>query len=338
MKALVYHGKGDLRLTDLKKPRCDNGHAIIEVKNAGICGTDLTIYNGKHARAKPPVILGHEFSGIVAEREGKNRLELKEGDRVTAEPTFSCGECELCRSGYYHICYQKGLYGIDADGAFARFVRVPLKSLFRLPEGASFEEGAMVEPLAVAVRAVGISSLKVGESAVILGGGPIGLLTAQVARAAGAANVVIVEPIEFRMRIAQKLKFTVLDPERATPDNLLKATKGREIDVVFDAAGSPPAALLGTQLVKRKGRIVFVSIYENAVPYDLGAVTYGEIHMMGSCIYTFQDFSKALSLLEKARIQLLPLISHRFRLEDGPEAFKALIKGENTQKVLFTIS
>jgi 2-desacetyl-2-hydroxyethyl bacteriochlorophyllide A dehydrogenase len=337
MKALVYHGKGDLRITEVNKPRCDNGYAIIEVKNAGICGTDLTIYNGKHPRAKPPVILGHEFSGIIVEREGKDRPDLKEGDQVTAEPTFSCGQCELCRSGYYHICYQKGLYGIDVDGAFARFIRVPLKTLFKLPEGASFEEGAMVEPLAVAVRAVGISTLKVGESVVVLGGGPIGLLTAQVARAAGAANVVIVEPIDLRMRIAQKLGFAVLDPERATPENVLEATKGRDIDVVFDAAGSPPAARLGTELVKRTGRIILVSIYKNPVPYDLGAVTYGEICIMGTCIYTFQDFSKALSILDEGKIQLLPLISHRFRLENGIEAFEALMKGKNTQKVLLTI-
>lgn len=338
MKALVYHGRGDLRINDVTEPVCKQGHAIIEVKHAGICGSDLTVYAGKHPRVKPPVILGHEFSGIIVERKGDDRPDLKEGDRVTAEPTFSCGVCDLCRSGSYHVCRKKGLYGIDADGAFCRFIQVPLKTIYTLPGDVSFEEGAMVEPLAVAVRAVGISRLMVGESVLVLGAGPIGLLTAQVARAAGAVNVILVEPLEFRMKMAESTQFPVLHAEKATRQNVLKASGEREIDVVFDAAGSPPAALLGTQLVRRTGRIVIVSIYTHPVPYDLATVTYGELEILGACIYTFKDFSGAISLLEGRRVELLPLITHRFPLEEGIEAFEALIKGENTGKVLLSIS
>jgi 2-desacetyl-2-hydroxyethyl bacteriochlorophyllide A dehydrogenase len=338
MKALVYHGKGDLRIDDVARPRCKEDHAIIEVKYAGICGSDLTIYGGKHPRAKPPVILGHEFSGIIVERKGHGRPDLNEGDRVTAEPTFSCGICELCRSGSYHICKEKGLYGIDGDGAFADFVQVPLKTVFKLPDSVSLEEGAMVEPLAVAVRAVGISELPIGSYVVVLGAGPIGLLTAQVARAAGAARVTVVEIAEFRMKMAEKMGFPVLLPEEATGENVLKITEGKEIDVVFDAAGSPAAALLGTALVKRTGRIVIVSIYKEPAPYDLAAVTYGEIQIQGSCIYTFKDFSKAIGLAEGPKIQLPPLITHKFPLEAGLEAFETLMEGKNTQKVLITVS
>ena len=338
MKALVYHGKGDLRIDDVDKPVCEDEHAIIAVKNAGICGSDLTIYAGKHPRVKPRVILGHEFSGIIVERKGSHRPDLREGDRITVEPTFSCGMCELCRSGSYHICRKKGLYGIDADGAFGEFIQVPLKMIFKLPGDVSFEEGAMVEPLAVAVRALRISRLMVGESVAVLGAGPIGLLTAQVAHAAGAAKVTIVEPLEIRTRIAKKLGFTVLHPEKTTLEDVLRTTKGREIDVVFDAAGFPPTALLGTQLVKRTGRIVIVSIYKSPVPYDLAAVTYGEVQILGACIYTFQDFSKAISLLEERKIELLSLITHRFPLEKGREAFETLIRGKNAQKVLLRIS
>ncbi|NIQ39431.1 MAG: alcohol dehydrogenase catalytic domain-containing protein [Proteobacteria bacterium] len=338
MKALVYSGKEDLRVDEAEKPRCQDGCAIIEVRNAGICGSDLTIYAGKHPRAKPPVILGHEFSGVIVQQRGKDRPDLREGDRVTVEPTFSCGLCDLCRSGSYHICRKKGLYGIDADGAFAAFVQVPLKRIFRLPGETTFEEGAMVEPLAVAVRAVTKSRLTVGESVVVLGAGPIGVLTAQVGRAAGAARVFIMEPIEFRRQMAKKMGFPVFDPDVATPENVLQAAGGSDFDVVFDCAGVPPAASLATQLVKRTGRIVIVSIYKKPVPLDLAAVTYGEIQMIGTCIYTFDDFSRAISLLEEKKVEVLPLVTHRFPLDKGIEAFEILIKGENAQKVLFTIS
>lgn len=338
MKALVYHGKGDLQVGEVADPTCDEGQAIIEVKNAGICGSDLTVYAGKHSRVKPPVILGHEFSGVIAERRGNRRPDLKVGDPVVVEPTFSCGACDLCRSGSYHICKAKGLYGIDADGAFAPFVRVSLERILKLPGVVSFEEGAMVEPLAVAVRAIGISRLSVGEIVTVVGAGPIGLLTAQVSRAAGASHILVVEPIEFRRNMAERLGFSSFAPEQTNLENILKATGGREIDVVFDAAASPAAALLGTQLVRRAGRIVIVSIYKEPVPYDLAMLTYGEIQVMGSCIYTYKDFGKALSLLNSRKVDLLPLVTHRFPLEKGVEAFETLRRGENVQKVLLEIS
>jgi len=338
MKALVYHGKKDLRLDEVNEPVCEDGYAMIKVSFCGICGSDLTIYEGKHVRAKPPLILGHEFSGVIAERKGSELPDLHVGDRVTVEPTFSCEVCDLCRSGSSHICLKKGLWGVDADGAFARLVKVSLRGVYKLSDAVSLEEGAVVEPLAVAVRGVGISRLAIGESAVVLGGGPIGLLTAQVARAAGAANVIVVEPVSFRKDIAGNLGFPVLDSEGANRENILRLTDGKEIDVVFDAAGAPGAALLGTQLVRRTGRIVIIAVYKELVPYDLITLGYGEIQVFGSCIYTFKDFSKALSLVEKRKVDLMPLITHKFPLEQGIDAFKVLLSRENAQKVLIQIS
>jgi 2-desacetyl-2-hydroxyethyl bacteriochlorophyllide A dehydrogenase len=338
MKALIYHGKHDLRIEEIDRPRCEENHAVIEVRHAGICGSDLTIYEGKHPRTKPPIVLGHEFSGVIVERKGDDRGDLKPGDRVTVEPTFFCGHCDLCQSGSYHICREKGLYGVDADGAFAQYIQVPLKTVYRLPLDTSLEEGAMAEPLAVAVRAVAVAKLQVGERVLVLGGGPIGLLTAQVARTGGAAEVIMVEPLESRAKVAEGLGFVSLSPEEAELKRVLDITGGREIEIVVDAAGSEPAALLGTQLVKRTGRIVIASVYKKPVPYDLATVTYGEIHVMGTCIYTFRDFAKAISLLEGRKIQLLPLISHRYPLEAGLEAFAKLIQRENAQKIMLTVS
>ena len=153
MKGLVWHGKHDLRLEDVAEPRCGDGEALLEVKYAGICGSDLTIYQGKHKRAKPPTILGHEFSGVVVERRGGGYPSLRIGDRVAVNPAYACGQCELCLGGNGHICEKKGLYGVDCDGGFARFVKVALVAPQRLPEWASFEEGVLIEPLAVGLRA-----------------------------------------------------------------------------------------------------------------------------------------------------------------------------------------
>jgi (R,R)-butanediol dehydrogenase / meso-butanediol dehydrogenase / diacetyl reductase len=338
MKGIVFRGKHDLRLEDVQEPECREGEAILEVKYAGVCGSDLTIYQGKHTRAKPPTILGHEFSGIVVARRGEGYPQVKVGERVAVDPSYACNQCELCRTGNAHICHTKGLYGVDSDGGFARYVKVALSAPHKIPEWATFEEGVLIEPLAVAVRAVSISRLSCGEYALVLGGGPIGLLTAQVARIGGAARVLLVEPQAFRRTMAREMDFTVLTAEEATREQIAELTGGRGVDVVFDAAGVAPAARMATQLVKRTGRIVIVAVYKEPVPFDLITLGYGENQILGSCIYTYKDFVKSVTLLEGRRVDLRPLVTHRLPLEDGIGAIDSLTKGMSAQKVLLAVS
>ncbi len=338
MQGLVWHGKHDLRLEEVREPQCGEGEVILEVKYAGICGSDLTIYQGKHQRAKPPTILGHEFSGIVLERRGEGSPEVRAGDRVAVNPCYACGQCELCLAGKGHICERKGLYGVDSDGGFARYAKVALTALHRLPEWASFEEGALIEPLAVAVRAVKIGRFSFGESAAVIGGGPIGLLTGMVARAAGARRVFLVEPQAFRKKLAESLGFPVLAPAEATRAHMLDLTAGRGIDVVFDAAGVPAAARMSMEMVKRTGRIVVVAVYKEPVPVDLITLGYGEIEILGSCVYTPADFAKSVGLLAEKQVDLLPLVSHRVALAEGIGAIEQLTKGMDAQKVLLAVS
>jgi 2-desacetyl-2-hydroxyethyl bacteriochlorophyllide A dehydrogenase len=337
MKAIVWRGPHDLRLEEVAEPICGEGEAILEVKYTGICGSDLTIYQGKHRRAKPPTVLGHEFSGVVVERRGAGDTGAQVGDRVTVNPVYACGRCELCLGGHGHICEQKGLYGVDCDGGFSRYARVGLAALHRLPERASFEDGALIEPLAVAVRAVRVGRLGLGESAVVIGAGPIGLLTALVARAAGARAVFVVEPQPFRAQIAESLGFPVLSPGAATPAGLAARTAGRGIDVVFDAAGVPPAARAATELVKRRGRIVVVAVYKEPVPVDLTTLGYGEVEILGTCVYTPADFARAAGLVAEGQLELAPLVTHRVPLAEGVRAIEQLAAGMNAQKVLLTL-
>lgn len=338
MQAIVWHGKHDLRLEEVREPECGAGEAILEVKYAGVCGSDLTVYQGKHTRATPPTILGHEFSGVVAARRGEGFPGIRVGDRVAVNPTYACGQCELCLAGRGHICHRKGLYGVDSDGGFARYVRVALAGLHPIPDGASFEEGVLVEPLAVAVRAVRLSRLAFGESAVVLGGGPIGLLTAMVARVTGAAAVVLVEPQPFRQRMGEGLGFPALGPAEATPERIRELTGGRGAEVVFDAAGVAPAARQCTQLVKRAGRIVVVAVYKEPVPLDLISLGYGELELIGSCIYTPADYAAAMLLLAQQRVALAPLVSHRLPLGEGVGAIQQLAQGMDAQKILLAVA
>ena len=338
MQSIVWHGKHDLKLTEVKEPVCSDGEAILEVKYAGICGSDLTIYLGKHQRAKPPTILGHEFSGVVVERRGVGYPAVQVGDRVAVNPAYSCGQCELCLAGNGHICEKKGLYGVDSDGGFARYVKVALKAPIRLPEAASFEEGVLAEPLAVAVRAVRIGRFACGESALVIGAGPIGLLTAMVARVAGARKLLLVEPQPFRKQLAESLGFLVITPDQATREHVLDLMGGRGIDVVFDAAGVPPAARLSMALVKRTGRIVVVAVYKEAVPVDLITLGYGEIEILGSCVYTPADYATSVGLIAERQVDPLPLVTHRLPLAEGIGAIQELTRGMNAQKVLLAVS
>jgi (R,R)-butanediol dehydrogenase/meso-butanediol dehydrogenase/diacetyl reductase len=159
-KGIVFYGINKTKIVSKRIPQCKKGHAIIKVKCAGICGTDLIILNGQHARANPGCILGHEFSGVIHKTEGSERKDYKPGNRVVINPVYSCGECDLCKSGNYHICENKGLYGIDQNGGFTQYSRVPLTNLYKIPDSISFEEAALTEPLAVAIRAVSLSKIR----------------------------------------------------------------------------------------------------------------------------------------------------------------------------------
>ena len=202
MKAIFYMGKNTLEVRDTEKPGLEEDRdVIVQVKYAGICGTDLSIMAGKHPRAKRPLIMGHEFSGTVHEA-GTNVSGMQAGDRIVVEPLISCGTCYACRSGYAYVCQNLGLYGIDAPGAFAEFVKVPAEKVFSVPDDIDYDIAALIEPMAVAVHAIRLSNLKVGDVVCVQGAGPIGLLTALVAQQSGSREVIICEKESYRCDIA----------------------------------------------------------------------------------------------------------------------------------------
>ena len=298
MKALVYSGPESLELVEREIPKPAEGEALIRVRCSGICGTDLSILAGKHPRARAPLIMGHEFSGEIVEigGAGAKGAGLQSGDHVIAEPLISCGRCFACRSGFSYVCQSLKLYGIDADGAFAEYVRLPLASLYRIPNDLDYRLGALIEPLAVAVHAVRLSSLKLSDSVCVVGAGPIGLMTGLVARIAGPEQVILCERDPSRIEIAQAHGFRVIDTEHADPIiETLALTSGRGMDLVFEAAGGPTTYITALKLCRVHGEVIQVAMPKDQVPADMVTLTFKELTVKGLRVYAPFDFERGNS-------------------------------------------
>jgi (R,R)-butanediol dehydrogenase/meso-butanediol dehydrogenase/diacetyl reductase len=336
MKAIVFEGKGQLAYKDVETPRPGKGEVQIKIAYAGICGSDLSIVHGVHPRAKAPLVMGHEFSGTISELgEGVSGLSL--GDRVTAEPLISCGECYSCKMGYSYVCEKLGLWGIDAPGAFADYMIIPAEKIYSLPPGISLQAGAMVEPLAVGVHAVRLSSLQVGDQAVVLGAGPIGLVTALAARESGA-QVFISEVEPFRIKRARSLGFDVIDGSENVEEAIMTRTLGRGCRVVFECAGAPPTIMIAPKLACVRGEVIQVAMPKTPQAVDIVAHTFKEITMKGVRVYAPFDFEKAVNLAASGKIDLDKILSPPYKPQDHGKAIADAEEGKESMRVMFELA
>jgi 2-desacetyl-2-hydroxyethyl bacteriochlorophyllide A dehydrogenase len=334
MKAGMYVAEKTVQPASIEKPVPGEGEALIKVAYAGICGTDMMIYSGKHPRAKAPLVMGHEFSGTIELISGNN--EFQKGDRVTVEPYLTCGTCAACRTGQYHVCATLRCIGIDRDGGFAEYVTVPVHRLHRLPDNVSDEEAALTEPLAVAVHTVRRSDLKIGDSVAILGAGPIGLLIGLVAKQAGASDIIISDISPYRLQIAKQLGFTSINSkEFDMKETVLSRTKGVGADVVFEVAGTQITARQMVECIKFQGKVVVVSVYKQAPVVDLTAMHFREISLTTTRCANSNDFATAIQLMERKIVDVRPLISHKLPLEQIKQGFENMENTDISLKVLF---
>jgi 2-desacetyl-2-hydroxyethyl bacteriochlorophyllide A dehydrogenase len=304
--------------------------ALVQVEACGFCGSDLNIIAGTHPRARAPLIVGHELSGRIVElNEASHGLSV--GDRVTMFPLISCGKCYSCTHGMPHICRTLKLYGFDVDGGMAEFIRLPAASLIKLPDDMPANIGALIEPLAVAVHGVRRTTLDCVETAVVLGAGPIGLLTALVAKLSNVPNVVISDVQPARVNLAKQLELRAVRAGDELYACVMELSDRNGADLVLECAGHPSSAIEMTTLVRSRGVIVNLGVFKKRVEFDLQAINFKEIELLGSRVYERRDFETAIEIAGKLPVERI--VSHAYALSDVSHAF-AQFQSSEACKVL----
>ncbi|MCS7221762.1 MAG: zinc-dependent alcohol dehydrogenase family protein [Anaerolineae bacterium] len=327
MQAALYAGVHDIQLVERVRPVPQAGELLVQVHACGICGTDRHIYHGE-APACPPVILGHEFAGeVVAVGPGVSPNWI--GRRVAVDPNIYCGRCEYCRDGRIQLCTGLRAIGVTQDGGFAQFCAVPEAQALPVPEGLSLEEAAMTEPVACCLHGIDLAEVRAGQRVAVLGGGAIGLILAQLARARGAIDVVVSEPAAPRRQLAVELGIDSVAPTELgerLPDGA---------DVVIEAAGTRTTAAQALEIARRGATVLLFGVTPMGQKIEMEPfqVFRKELTIKGSHINPF-TMRRALALLESGQVQVAPLITHRIGLADlastlatpaPPEMMKAMV-------------
>ena len=327
MRALRWDGPGRVHAVDVPVPRPKDGWALVDVARCGLCGTDLHICSGHHPRAVPGLVLGHEMSGTLATDATTVGGVLPAGTKVVVNPLLSCGHCATCLAGRPHTCANLKLLGIDAPGGAAERVAVPEGSLVPLPTDADLDAAAFAEPLAVAVRAVRRSRLALGEDVVVVGAGPVGLAVALSARQAGAASVRVLETAPARREVASGLGLDVADPQ----DGPAPDAPGEGVPVVFDCASHPAVAARVGALAAPGGRVVVVGIYPGLTPIDLQAVSFKELEVIGTRVYSRDDLHTAARMITSGAFDPRPLLTRVVTVDEAPQAIDDLVSGRDVK-------
>ena len=329
MKALFYTGVTAMELRDIPQPKPETGKYLIRVKANGICGSDFEGYLGKTGRRTPPMIMGHEVSGIVEQAPAGGRLA--EGQTVVVFPKPFCGECEFCKAGMENVCPSGICMGVmDVNGSMTEYITAAEKYLLPFDSNKlSFTEASLTEPLAVAYRSVHkISDAMIAASkhCVVIGAGTIGLLIAALLKLRGAHNIIACDAQDFRLDTARLLGCdAVVNVRDGNFAEKIKAlTGGALCDFSFEAVGIGPAAASSLDALKIGGTAVWVGNAAKIIEVNMQKIVTTELTIRGNYVYNFADFKASLKLLEDGKIPVRPLMTHTYKLEDGVRAFKDL--------------
>ncbi|MGE4282088.1 MAG: zinc-binding dehydrogenase [Clostridia bacterium] len=342
MKALVKYakGNGNMEIREVPEPNPGPGQVKIEVKAAGICGSDLHIYHDDIAGIpiNPPVVTGHEFCGVVVE-VGEGVTQWKPGDRVTSETAYSfCGTCHYCITGYYNLCNDRRTLGYWYNGAFAKYTMVPQERVHILPDSIDFVSGALLEPLACITHAVlELTSITVGNVVLVGGPGAIGLATMQVAKAQGATVIVSGTNVDTeRLNMAKQLgaDYTINVQQQDLQEFIYKLTNGRGVDVVLECSGVARAADDALKVIKKQGQYTQIGLFGKPITIDFERICYKELKVTGSLGSRWTSWEKAIQLLEQGKVRTKPLVSHQFPITEWEKAFQMFESKEGLKLVL----
>ncbi|AQS41165.1 MAG: Putative zinc-binding alcohol dehydrogenase [Candidatus Tokpelaia hoelldobleri] len=346
MKAARWHKAHDIRVEDIPEPAISAGRVKIKVAWTGICGSDLHEYlagpifapvGAPHpvSGETAPIVMGHEFSGVVSE-VGDGVTKVKKGDKVVVEPILSCGQCAACRHGKYNLCDSLGFHGLSGGGGgFSAYTVVDEHMVHKMPEDLSMEQGALVEPAAVALHAVRMSKLKAGDKAAVFGAGPIGLLLIESLRAAGAAEIYVVELSEQRSKKAIELGARLaINPAREDAVARIREFTDGGVDVAFEVTGVPQVLPQCIDSTRYEGETIIVSIWEKEASFQPNTVVLKEKNMKG--IIAYRDiFPAVMELMTQGYYSADKLVTKRIKLDDiVEEGFEALVKEKQHIKIL----
>ena len=341
MKALTLTEYNHFEYGDAPKPEAGEGEVLIRVKACGICGSDVHGMDGSSGRRIPPIIMGHEASGII-ETVGTGVEGWSEGDTVTFDSMVYCDDCPACDKGQVNLCESRQVMGVSCPefkrhGAYAEYVTVPSHILYKIPEGMSFEEAAFAEPISVALHAVNRVPIQKGDTGVVVGAGLIGLLIVQALKRAGCERVIAADLVQSRLDLAKELGATdtFLSSEVDVPAEVLKLTNGKGADVAMEVVGIGKTLGLAIDSVRMGGSVGCVGNIEPMSEFSLQKIVTREISLMGSCA-SAGEYDDALASIADGSIKVKPLISKIANLKEGNDWFQKLHAGEDCFKVILT--
>ena len=329
MKAAVLRGVGDLRLEELPDPKPKANEVLIRVRASGVCGTDVHMWEGKNNEGTFPFIPGHEWSGeIAALGPGAERYGWKVGDRIAGSSHDACGVCQKCVEGRYNLCENYGVpglhkqYGHNVQGAYATYVVQGVKTIFRLPEKLSFEDAALLDPAAIGLHVARRGNVQPGDTVAVTGAGPIGILAGDAARALGAGRVIMIERVAGRLAKAAELGFETIDSSSGDPVTTVRSmTGGLGPDVVLECAGVPVTMQWALAMLRRGGRCAAVGIPTVGTELALQRLVLDELELVG-CRAVAGEMGRVIPLVEKGRIRVHELVTHRFPLSEYGKALE----------------
>ena len=335
----VMTAPGVIEFREIPTPEAGPGQVLVKIQKIGICGSDIHVYHGEHPFTKYPITQGHEVSGEIAAL-GPGVTGFVLGQKVTIQPQVVCGNCWPCRHGKYNLCEELKVMGFQTTGVASRFFAVDESKVTPLPDSMSFDEGAMIEPLAVAVHAVQRAGDVTGKDICVLGAGPIGILVAQVAKGLGARKVMITDVSKIRLEKAREcgVDVCVNTREKDFGEEFLRCFGPDKADVIYDCAGNNITMGQAIQYARKGSTIILVAVFATRGDVDLAVLNDHELDLNTSMMYRNEDYLKAIELVEEGKVQLKPLISKHFPFQEYLAAYEYIdANRETTMKVIINV-
>jgi L-iditol 2-dehydrogenase len=337
MLQAVMTAPGKIDIRDVPRPEPAADEVLIQIKRIGVCGSDIHVFHGLHPYTSYPVVQGHEVAGIVA-ATGADVTGFAPGDKVVFMPQVTCGVCYPCRHGMYHICDQLKVMGFQTNGAAQELFPVPAEMVLKVPDSISLDQAAMIEPVSVAVHALSRVGSVEGQKVVVLGAGTIGNLVAQVARASGAAAVMITDISNYKLEKARECgtAITVNTTESQLGEAILKHFGPDKADLILECVGAQETITQAVENARKGSTIVVVGVFGKKPLVDLGLVQDRELSLVGTLMYQKRDYERAIDLVANNKLLLDPMVTHRFAFKDFLDAYHTIeeVKGESMKVMI----